>query len=350
MLSIGICICMLSLSADRVMDVSQLVEEVTSVFAIDRNDKRIGRSLKSVQLTERLTPEMIDLLVKLGVGPETARVLDDLRKRSAALPAPAREALSTVDVPSDTDQAVMVAKMKRYAAEYLSRLPNFIATRKVKQFRNYQAETAQGAFRSYEQKTITVDDRWHEALTYTTEAAYIAGHAYIRKEVAANPAHPVSIGEFGGMMEEIFGAGRQTAFTWDRWQILGGLRTAVFSYRVGPESSRYLVCCTPRQQYVRVGHQGSVFVDSESGAVIRLVLHAGSIADGLDTGHVLDYSPVQIGSDHYTLPSRSTAYVKQGIYESREEISYLNYSKFTAEAEISFVEESGSQQVMPAKR
>jgi hypothetical protein len=71
----------------------------------------------------------------------------------------------------------------------------------------------------------------------------------------------VSIGEFGGMMEEIFDSSRAAKFDWDRWQTLEGTRTAVFSYRVAPEFSQYSVGCRTvaqlggkrRQEYVKRG-------------------------------------------------------------------------------------------------
>lgn len=41
---------------------------------------------------------------------------------------------------------------------------------------------------------------------------------------------------------------------------------------------------------------------------------------------------------HYMLSRQSSAYVRAGPYESREDIKYRNYRKFTAEAAIRFAE------------
>jgi hypothetical protein len=74
-LSVGICMPIVVFAAGRAIGVGQLVDEVASAPAVDRNDKRIARSVKSVQLTERLTKEVMGFLVKFGAGQETARVL-----------------------------------------------------------------------------------------------------------------------------------------------------------------------------------------------------------------------------------------------------------------------------------
>jgi hypothetical protein len=130
---IGVCAAV-PLLADTRLDVSQLAGTITSALAVDRNDKRIAQSLKPVRLTERLTAETAELLVKMGAGPATARALDALRKQSAGLPAPAQDALSVMPVPSDSEQHEMIDKMRRYVSEYLARFPDFIATKAVRQY------------------------------------------------------------------------------------------------------------------------------------------------------------------------------------------------------------------------
>jgi hypothetical protein len=215
-----------------------------------------------------------------------------------------------------------------------------------------------------EEAVTTVDDRWHAATAYTAEAAYAAGRTYHRQtadDEKRNRALHVSHGEFGGMMEEIFDPSRAATFEWDRWQTLNGTRTDVFNYRVAPEFSRYSVCCRPvaqpggkpRQEYVKAGHRGFVFVDPQSGTVMRLILYAtnvGAPADVNAAGHVLEYGEVGIGGSRYLLPVRSTAFVRIGQSESREEIEYRNYHKFSSEAAIDFAEDAGDREDMPAGR
>jgi len=355
-----ICACAaFPLFAETRLDVSQLVGQVTSALAVDRNDKRIAASLKSVRLTERLTPEMAALLVSTGAGPETARAIEALRKQSAGLPVPAQDALSLTPALSVLEQDEIIARMRHYVAEYLARFPDFIATKTVRQYHNWKdIDTALSSWRN-EPTRITLEDQWHETGAYTTEAAYVAGREHYSK-AAAGKEKPkslpqVSVGEFGGMLEEICDPSRAAKFAWDHWQTLNGVRAAVFAYTVAPEFSQYTVCCRAvaqpngeqRQEYVKTGHRGFVAVDPQSGAVMRLLLYATDLTDprGLNgAGHVLEYADVDVGGGRHLLPLRSTAYVRIGQSESREEIEYRDHHKFSAEAAINFAEDPVPQE------
>jgi len=355
-----ICACAaFPLFAEMHMDVSQLVGTVTSALAVDRNDKRIAQSLRSVRLSERLTAETAALLVSAGAGPETALALEALRKQSTRLPIPTQEALSVAEVLSQPEQDETLARMRRYVSEYLARFPDFIATKRVRQYHNYQAFDAPGFAQGHEATATVVDDRWHEAGAYTAEAAYISGREHYSKAAAGNEKRkskpPVSVGEFGGMLEEICDPSRAAIFRWDHWQVVNGARTAVFAYRVAAEFSRYSACCRVvvqpdgklRREYVKTGHRGFVSVDPQSGTVMRLILYATDLTEAtgvVAAGQLLEYGDVSIGGSRYILPVRSTAYVRIEQFESREEIEYRDHRKFSADAAIDFAEDPEPQQ------
>lgn len=336
------------LLAETRLDVSQLAATVASSLAVDRNDKRMARSLKSVRLTERLTAETAAQLVQLGTGPETARALEALAKQSANLRPPAQETLSLTPAPSASEQDEMIAKVRRYVADYMSHFPDFIATDTAEQYHNWGLTLVNPA--------AMVDDAWHPAGKYKYEAAYVAGRRYHKLNTVASETHgrllPVSNGEFGGMLEEIFNANRAATFACDRWQMRSGTRLAVLAYNVPLATSGYTVCCRqigrffgkPKDEFVKAGHRGFVLADPRSGAIMRLIMYATDFADEADTiaaGHVLDYGEVTIGARRYLVPSHSSAYVRIGQYESRDEIEYRNYRKFSSEAAINFAEDAG---------
>jgi len=94
------------------------------------------------------------------------------------------------------------------------------------------------------------------------------------------------------------------------------------------------------------GAPGIVFVDPQSGAVMRLIMYATDFAGDVNnvaSGHVLGYGEVGIGGSRYLLPVRSLAYVRIEQYESREEIEYRNRHKFDSEAAINFTEDAGAE-------
>lgn len=345
-------LCAVAARADRYIDVSQLVATITDAVAVDRNDERIAQSLRKVHLTERLALETVELLKRMGAGHATAQALEELVSQSAGLAPPAQAPLAAVPAPSDAEQAEMTAKMRCYAAEYIARFPDFIATETVHQYHNYQAvPVVRGSSWAREDKGLVIDGRWHISDSYEAEVAYVAGRENYKKIAAKgkNGQHVdrVSLGEFGGMMEEILDPSRVATFHWDRWQTLGGTRMAVFAYRVPFDTSRYSICCGEARgpdgkavrAYVKTAHRGLIFVDPRSGAVMRLILYA----EGLDAGApmnaaglVQEYGEVSIGESRYLLPVLSTAYVRAARFETREEIEYRGHRKFGAEAAIDF--------------
>ncbi len=313
-------------AATRV-NVSDLVSEVTSNLAVDRNDRRISRALESIQLTDRLTPQTIELLVELGVGPDTTRALEKLHLKSAKLPSPAEPPLSVTPEPSDAEQRQMLARARLYVNDYIARLPNFIATKSIQKYRNY--------------KGSVVDDQWHASLRYSMEATYP------ERPGKRSPVVPLTTGEFGGMMVAIFAPASAGTFTWDRWQVMAGTRMAVFGYRIVPVFSRYTVCCrlvpqpdgSSRAEDYPSGHRGVVFIEPASGIVRRLILYATGLTETSPmsaAGNVLDYGEVKIDNMRYMLPVRSTGYERVGRAETREEIEYRNYHKFRADTAIDF--------------
>jgi hypothetical protein len=334
-LIIGVCAAF-PLFARTTVTVSGLVDMVTSDLAVDRNDERIAKSVQAVQLTDRLVPETVLLLVELGVGSDTARALGALLTQSARLPLPAEPPISVTPLPSDEAKSKMLNAARLYALEYLTHLPNFVATKAVHKYRNYER---------------VVDDQWHKVGEYTTEATHSAtrGRSPISSEKGGGrrPEGSISEGEFGGMMTAVFEPHSAASFTWDRWQLVNGTRMAVFNYRAPEEYSHFTLCCRKVDQPngnngeedFPVAHRGTVFIDPRTGAVRRIVIYATGLTGNSPVsaaGDILDYGEVHIGNDRYMLPVRSIAYIRVGPFESRDDVDYHNFHKFSTESALDF--------------
>jgi hypothetical protein len=297
----------IAVSAEKLFDVGQLAGSIATDLAVDRNDKRMARSLRSVRLTERVSAETIAQLAKTGAGPETLSALEVLEARSAGLPAPPQEALTAAPAPSASEQQEISARMRRYVAGYLARFPDFIATKAVRQFHNFDAFGAYDIHQT-DQRLVISDDRWYAAFAYTTEGAHAGGHEYHKKTAAGTP---MSTGECGGMLADVFDPDRTVQFEWQRWQVVNKSRLAVFGYQIGSEVSGYGVCCRKRgQECIKVGHRGFIFADPQSGEVVRLILYATSLTEAMEVnaaGHV--------------------------------EVGYRDHHKYNADAVINFTED-----------
>jgi hypothetical protein len=310
--------------AETPMAVSDLVGMVTSALAVDRDDRRIARALEPVRLSERLSYTTIGMLRQMGTGQATFRQLQALAKKSRALPPPSEEPIGVTPEPSASERAAMVDAMRRYASGYLASMPDFICTREARLFR-----------------TIG-DKRWRRAGSYTAEATYAGGTDHYKLILLDNKPttksfeelrHAVSSGEFAGTLKEVFDSAPD--FEWDRWEVTGGKRSAVFTYYVDPAHSHYWICCPPAV----TAHRGLVYADPRTGAVRRIIIYATGLPGRsrvIAAAHVLDYGEVAIGDNRYLLPRTSSAYNRTSSVESREDIDYRDYRKFGAAATVAF--------------
>ena len=132
-LAVILLICSLAF-AQRTMTVAQLTGFVKSSAQQKLDDRSVADVLKKTKLTERLTPETLAELQSAGLGPRTTAALHELADASASLPMPSaapppppqpRLAMTTKG-PDLQTQAAIIDKIREYALNYTSNLPNFI--------------------------------------------------------------------------------------------------------------------------------------------------------------------------------------------------------------------------------
>jgi hypothetical protein len=94
-----------------------------------------------------------------------------------------------------------------------------------------------------------------------------------------------------------------------------------------------------RNQQVRVGLRGAVYIDPETGETMRLTTEAMSVPPKFtisESRSAVDYGSAKIGGRVYYLPKRSDlAIVSRGIL-SRNVIEFGEYRKFSSEATLTF--------------
>lgn len=327
--------------AEAPLTVSDLVGMITADFAVDRDDKRIAHALEVLRLSESLSDTTITMLQEMGAGPATVRELQKLANKARTMPTPSKEPVGVDPLPSASERAAMIDAMRRYAAGYLASLPDFICIREARQLRTavkQRLSPSKGGLRTVPE----VDKWWRPAGSYSAEASYVGGGDHYKLTREDNRPttktfdqleQKVSWGEFAGAIKEIFGTNPD--FEWDRWEVTGGVRAAVFTYYLDPAHSGYWLCC-PR---FTTAHRGFVYADPRTGAVRRIIIYATGLTLNSPVnaaGHVVNYGDVRIGDNVYVLPQSSTAYSRSGMVESREDIDYKDYRKFGAAATVDF--------------
>src|SRR5207244_3954692 len=83
-----------------------------------------------------------------------------------------------------------------------------------------------------------------------------------------------STGEFGSMLQQIFESESEAKFEWLRWATLRGKRAHVYTYHIPQPNSHWQINYERRQEIV-VGYSGLIYVDRDTGMILKVTLEAG---------------------------------------------------------------------------
>ncbi len=233
-----------------------------------------------------------------------------------------------------TDKASeIVARARDYAARYIDGLPNFICT----QTTVHSAAGRKG-------------QHWSNKGTITAQLVFAAGKE--KRTVQAVNGKPVSKGgnsrairerlttegEFGILLANILGPDSMAEITWKGFQKLRDRDVALIGYSVDKEHSTLRLS---RDYYASafVAYFGDVFMDPDSGAVLRITKELAGIPPELETENsrtVIDYDKVVIAGADYLLPSKASVEMTIRSGRLRNEMSFDGYRKFEANSTITF--------------
>jgi hypothetical protein len=146
-----------------------------------------------------------------------------------------------------------------------------------------------------------------------------------------------SSGEFASILRTIFDPETQTEFGWERWTTLGGQRTYVFHFRVGQQ--RYSIRHEGSKRTVLTGFHGLIFVNRDTKMVMQVKMECDDIPADFPIQSVsldLNYATVEISGQEFVLPRLSEIRSREGKLLSWNEVNYLSYHKYSADASISF--------------
>jgi hypothetical protein len=158
--------------------------------------------------------------------------------------------------------------------------------------------------------------------------------------------------------------------SWTRWEMVDGRKTAVFAFSVDKKQSHYKVnyCCFPVMENVggagsvnatsnmpaimaqpggidtsfrpftaAPGYHGELFVDAETGTIVRLITRADLKPSDLVQQEDIrvDYGPVEVEGKRYIVPVKSViltrvvpngdAFVKYSTRRTLFDVTYQHY-------------------------
>ena len=326
-----------SASAAAPARVSDLVSTVRYGIEHKQSDGHIASAVRKLDLGEHLDWPVVEQLESEGAGPKTVDIMEMLMDESEGLPAPDPPPdFPTAAKPSAAEQAFVLEEAARNSLNYAATLPDFICTESVRRYEDFKLK---------EKQNWTLKD------TLTLQLNYFS-HAEDYKLMAVNGKRTFlsyddvggaeSHGEFGSLLLSIFRDAPRNRFAWDHWTTLRRRRTHVYRFQIGVEESSYNVrfgTSWMTEISARTGQHGFVYVDAESNRAVRIVAYADSIPPDFPVTNVytlLDYDFVDVSGHSFLLPIR--ALVRMGTHrvQTRNEVVFVDYRKFSSDANITF--------------
>ena len=318
-------------AANSVVD---LIGLVRASLRAQEPEAKLVKSLGKMKLTERLDSQVIEELESEGAGLKAVEELEKLQEASRALPKPAlAPVFSEPPAPLTDEQDSFLQVAADNALHYSASLPNFICTEVVRRF----VDASGGGWSLQDVLTIK--------LTYFEnredyQLIQVNGKAATQSYDSLHGA--VSGGEFGSLLVEAFAPNFKAQFVWDHWTHLRKRLAHVYSYRIKAESSHYQLTYTSdngERREVSAGRHGFVYVDSETGMVLRIAAEADSIPPTFPIraeSSVVDYDFARVGGNESLLPLRAKVWMSAGTMQTRNEVEFRGYRQFSGESTIHF--------------
>jgi hypothetical protein len=149
-----------------------------------------------------------------------------------------------------------------------------------------------------------------------------------------------STGEFGTILINLFAPYTAANFHFRRDSRAGGILSKVYDFEVSREHSGWSIHA--ESQSYQPAYTGSVWIDPQTGRVLRIEMEAQNMPREFPIDHVesaVDYQYIRLGdAQQYLLPvhSESLSCQRGTDYCSRNVIDFRNYHKYTGESSIKF--------------
>lgn len=263
-------------------------------------------------------------------------------QQSASLPLPAVDlppvALPRSERPQDQEplpprqEDRLIQRATEAALEFTETLPNYVC----QEMMNRSESNSQPA-------------NWHPLDVVSMEVVYENGKENYRNfalngKPTSKPMSELggaySTGEFGTVLIDLFSPATAAEFHPRGEARIAGVTAKTYDFDVKRENSHWDLHFG--SQSYSPAYSGSVWIDPQTGRVLRIEMQARSLPKDFPTDHVesaTDYQYVRLGgTQQFLLPVHSeTLSCQRGTqYCSRNTIDFRNYHKYTGESTVEF--------------
>jgi VWFA-related protein len=243
----------------------------------------------------------------------------------------------TVPPPSADELETIVAGARKRALDYSESLPNFMCVEATSRSVD-QSGNGNWKHRDSIAELLTYHDKQESRSTLE-----VNGKRSSLKRAEMNSTWPMSVGEFGGLLNLVFAPSSRTQFEWKEAGTVGdGSGTLqVLSYRVARENAT-LDLSEGNNNRVGVGFHGLVYIDASTSGVRRITVDADGLPRDFSmhaAAMTVDYDYVTIAGRDYLLPVHSTVSLQRHRRQIElNEIAFRNYRRFASRAKIKMIQ------------
>lgn len=234
----------------------------------------------------------------------------------------------TVTRPSEDELAEIIAGARKQATNYSAKLPNFLCFEVTDRSVDMSGK---GRWRR--------KDSFGELLRYvdnkeTRTILEVDGHPSKVKRSDMNG--PISLGEFGHLLNLVFQPSSKAEFHWKETDALGSSTVQVFEYRV--DRKHDAMTLGDDNAIVYSGFHGLAYIDGSTLGIRRITMEADDLPTDFSmhaASFAIDYDYVTIGARDYLMPVQGTIRVKRGRHEADlNQIVFQDYRRFASKVKV----------------
>ena len=246
---------------------------------------------------------------------------------------PTTNEVSTRDAPIlDVTKLPLLDQARYHAAEFMNDLPNFVVTQIVTR-----------SVRTPGKKYWRQQDKLEIELSYRAKA----GEQFKLVRYNDKPTQmtydqlkgATSTGEFGSILGALFSPQSQAEFKEVRRETFHGHQTVIYDFMVKKEFSSNTITDVNSGRAVTTAYSGSLWIDMESGRVLRINQSAEDIQPGFPitlAERAVEYAWITIDRQRYLLPVYAEVILGDDLkrFYLRNVIELRNYHMFDTNLKI----------------
>jgi VWFA-related protein len=235
----------------------------------------------------------------------------------------------SVTRPSSEELDRIIAGARKHALNYSVKLPNFVCV----QVTDRSVDPAgNGKWRR--------KDSFGELLRFvdnqeTRTTLEVNGRPSTVSRADMNE-WPISVGEFGDLLNLVFQPSSNAEFNWKEAAALANGTVQVLEYRVERKNNSMLLSDSSGK--ISAGIHGLAYIDSSTMGIRRITVEADDLPPNFSihaASMAVDYDYVSIGAHSYLMPVRGTIRLKRGRHEADiNQMVFQNYRRYASQTKV----------------